>query len=263
MVDLLSKPINVTVGVLQRYSAGRVDPYTAVVGQAMCSRFRLAAVGRKRLDDALSSLSAVGSLGDVLYFGFGAEDIVRSLSKTEEGAICLAICAALRDCYHEDVAVEVLLELARLTEVPGKYMPSSFEWKALLNACSGALATTTFALQAEQLMSLSQAPERLGAFNALEASPSALRSCSSPKSVAEVLFAIARVTKGELKAITIVGGADTGWLAALSQWLCDCKVKVTRGDGSVVYQNVQDDEQVQLNFVFHLREEVSTFRPKS
>jgi hypothetical protein len=254
MVDLLSKPINVTVGILQRYSAGRVDPYTAVVGQAMCSKFQLAAVGRKRLDDALSSLSAVSSLGDVLYFGFGAEDIVRSLSKTEEGAICLAMCAALRDCYHEDVAVEVLLELARLTDVPGKYMPSSFEWKALLNACSGALATTTFALQAEQLMSLSQAPERLGAFNALEASPSALRSCSSPKSVAEVLFAIARVTKGELKAITIVGGADAGWLAALSQWLCDCKVKVTRGDGSVVYQNVQDDEQVQLNFIFRAQE---------
>jgi len=256
MVDLLSKPINVTVGILQRYSAGRVDPYTAVVGQAICSRFRLAAVGRKHLDDALSSLHAIGSLGDVLYFGFGAEDIVRSLSKTEEGAICLAMCAALRDCYHEDVAVEVLLELARLTEVPGKYMPSSFEWKALLNACSGALTTSTFSLQAEQLMSLSQVPERLGAFGALDASPSSLRSCSSPKSLAEALFAIARVTKDELKAITIVGGADAGWLAALSQWLCDCKVKVTRGDGSVVYQNVKDEEHVQLNFIFQTHEQI-------
>src|SRR5450432_1263581 len=144
MVDLIAKPINVTVGVLQRYSAGRVDPYTAVVGQALCSGFRLGTLGRKRIDDALSSLSAMSSLGDVLYFGFGAENLVRSLARTEEGALCVALCAALRDCYHEDVAVEVLLELARLTSVPKKYMPSSFEWKALLNACCGALTTTTF-----------------------------------------------------------------------------------------------------------------------
>ena len=250
MVDLLSKPLNVTVGILQRYSAGRVDPYTAVVGQAMCQRFRLGSVGRKRLDEALSSLSVIGSLGDALYFGFGAEDLVRSLAKTEEGAICLALCAALRECYHEEVAVEVLLELGRLTSVPGKYMPSSFEWKALLNACSGALATTTFALQAEQLMSLSELPERLGAFGAVDASPSSLRSCSSPKSLAEALFAIARVTREDLKAITIMGGADAGWLGALSQWLFDCKIKVTFSDGSVVYQNVQEDEQVQIHFVF-------------
>ena len=150
MVDLLSKPLNVTVGVLQRYSADRVDLYASVVGQAMCTKFRLGAVGRKRLDEALSSLSAIGSLGDVLYFGFGVEDIVRSLAKKEEGAVCLALCAALRDCYHEDVAVEVLLELAQLTSVPGEFMPSSFEWKGLLNACSGALATTTFSLQTEK-----------------------------------------------------------------------------------------------------------------
>jgi hypothetical protein len=69
------------------------------------------------------------------------------------------------------------------------------------------------------------------------------------------------VTKDELKAITIVGGADAGWLAALSQWLCDCKVKVTRGDGSVLYQNVQDDENVQLNFIFRTQEQ--TVKPES
>jgi hypothetical protein len=77
MVDLLSKPLNVTVGVLQRYNPGQVDLYTSVVGQAICTKFRLGAVGRKRLHEALSSLSTLASLGDVLYFGFGVEDLVR------------------------------------------------------------------------------------------------------------------------------------------------------------------------------------------
>lgn len=250
MVDLIVKPINVTVGILQRYSAGRVDIYTAVVGQALCKGFRLGTVGRKRIDEALSSLAAMSSLGDALYFGFGVENLVRSLAKTEEGAVCLALCAALRDCYHEDVAVEVLLELARLTAVPAKYMPSSFEWKALLNACSGVLSTTTFSLRAEQLMSLSQQRERLGAFGALEARPSTLRSCSSPRSLAKALFGVARVTREELRAVTIIGGADAGWLAALAEWLFGCTVKVTSDDGFPLYQNVQEGEEVQLHFIF-------------
>lgn len=245
MVDLLSKPLNITIGVLQRYNAGQVDLYTSVVGQAICANFRLGAVGRKRLDEALSSLSTIGSYGDVLCFGFGVEDLVRLLVKTEEGAVCVALCAALRECYHEDFAVEILLELARLTSVPGKYMPSSLEWKGLLNACSGTLATTTFPLQAEQFMSLLRTQER----PTFDVSPSTVRSCSTPETIAQALFAMARITRNEIKAITIIGGADAGWLAALGQWLFDCKIKLALMDGTIVYQNVQEESQIQLEFI--------------
>lgn len=99
-------------------------------------------------------------------------------------------------------------------------------------------------------MSLAGNMERLGAFNALDASPSALRSCSSPRTIAQALFAMARVTREALKAITVVGGADAGWLAALGQWLFDCKIRAISGDGTILYQNTQEEDQIQLNFVF-------------
>src|SRR3984885_10101198 len=125
MIDLAKTPITATVGVLSRYCAGRVNPYTAVVGQALCANFQLTQKGRNNVETALLSLSAVGSLGDALYFGFGVEDLVRSLATTEEGAVCLA---TLADYYSEDAAVEVILELAKATKkVEGQYMPSSLE----------------------------------------------------------------------------------------------------------------------------------------
>jgi len=63
-----------------------------MVGQMLCANFQLTQKGRNNVETALLSLSAVGSLGDALYFGLGVEDLVRSLATTEEGAVCLLSC---------------------------------------------------------------------------------------------------------------------------------------------------------------------------
>ena len=248
--DITARTVTASVGALQRYSAAGVNPYTSVVAQGLCKAFRLGPVGRRNIEQALSNLSVTGSFGRILYFGFGIEDLVRSLSQTEEGAICLGLCAALRECYQSDVAVEVLLELARSSAVPGALMPSSFEWKNLLNACSGALAATTFPLRAETFMRLSGRNERLGAFGTAEAVPNALRSCSNPKSLAAALISLSQVTKEEGRSISIIGGADAGWLVALAEWLFDCSVRVKSEDGKIAYQNRKDGELVQVTIIF-------------
>ena len=250
MIDLAKTPITATVGVLSRYCAGRVNPYTAVVGQALCANFQLTQKGRNNVETALMSLSAVGSLGDALYFGFGVEDLVRSLATTEEGAVCLALFAALADCYSEDVAVEVILELARATrKVEGQYMPSSLEWKALLRACSGTLSTTGFSVRAETFMSLCPGQERLGGFNRLDATPTANRRCSSPKSIAEALIGLSTISRKKLHAMTVVGQADAGWLAAVAEWLLDLRVSITDGSGQSLYENSRGDD-AQLLVIF-------------
>lgn len=144
MLDLSKLPVEATIGILSRYSAGRVNPYTAVVGEAMCRKFQLAMKGRRNLELAVNSLKVVGSIGNTLEFGFGIEDVIRSMAKSEGGSVCLAICAALKDCYSDTVAVEVLLEMARLCNVDGQYMPSSQSWKDLLKACAGTLQQQAF-----------------------------------------------------------------------------------------------------------------------
>ncbi|OCL14997.1 hypothetical protein AOQ84DRAFT_279874, partial [Glonium stellatum] len=255
MLDLSKLPVEATIGILSRYSAGRVNPYTAVVGEAMCSKFQLAMKGRRNLELAVNSLKVVGSIGNTLEFGFGIEDVIRSMANSEGGSVCLAICAALKDCYSDTVAIEVLLEMARLCNVDGQYMPSSQSWKDLLRACAGTLSATAFPLRAEHLMRLPKGEQRLGAFLGLEATPRSFRGCSDPKSLAEALFALARITRNELQAITFIGGSDTGWLAAVAEWLLDLRVTMVKTDGEVIFMNHNDPDNVQVHIIFRDHDE--------
>ncbi len=173
-------------------------------------------------------------MGATLEFGFGVDDLIRSMAKSEQGTVVLVLCAALREVYSLDISTEVLLEMARLSGVGGEWMPSSREWKAMLNACSGVLAKTSFGQRAERMMQLGSDGQRLGAFQRLEAAPQDLRDCSSPKSIAEALFAMAAVSRKEMQAVTLVGGPDTGWLAAVADWVLDLRVTVSDAQGDVV-----------------------------
>src|SRR6202012_542396 len=93
MTDLASAPITGTLGALSRYSAARVDPYAALVGEALCTAFRLGRDGRRDIDVAIDKLKVVGTMGKTLEIGFGMEDIVRAMAKSEKGRLCLALCA--------------------------------------------------------------------------------------------------------------------------------------------------------------------------
>jgi hypothetical protein len=248
MLDLSKLPVQATFGVLSRYSAARVNPYTAMVGEVLCQNFQLTATGRQNLEKAVGSLKVVGGLGNTLEFGFGMEDVIRAMAKTERGCVCLALCAALKECYSDDIAVEVLLEMARLVNVNGQYMPSSQSWKGLLSACAGTLSTSKFPFLAEHLMQLPRDEHRLGAFRRLDALPTSVRSCSRPASIAEALSGLARISRGEMQAITLYGGSDAGWLAALAEWLLDLKVMISNFDGTLYYIN-GDADSIQINVV--------------
>ncbi|CAF9914427.1 MAG: hypothetical protein GOMPHAMPRED_008158 [Gomphillus americanus] len=248
MLDLAKLPVQASIGVLSRYAAGRVNPYTVLVCGALCNSFRLTARGRANIETAVDSLKTVGAVGATLEFGFGIEDLIRSMTKSEHGTVVLALCAALREVYSIDVATEVLLEMARLTEVGEKWMPSSREWKAMLNACNGVLAATPFGLRAEVLMQLGNDGQRLGAVQRLEA-PQDLRDCSSPRSIAEALFAMAAVSRKEMEAITLIGGPDTGWLAAVAEWILDLKVSISNSDKEIIYTNIDGPGAAQIQVI--------------
>jgi hypothetical protein len=53
------------------------------------------------IERAINELKVVGTLGDTLEFGFGIQDVVRLMAKSERGCICLALCAALKECYSD------------------------------------------------------------------------------------------------------------------------------------------------------------------
>lgn len=250
ITDLAKMPITATVGILSRYMAGRVNPYTGVVGEQLCRSFRLGQSGHKNIEKALSSLKVVTSIGDTLEFGFGIEDIVRSMARSEGGSMCLALCAALKDTYSDEVCVDVLLEFANLSNVDGQWMPSGSEWKNLLEACAGALSATTFSLRAEHLMRLLRQDSSVGAADRGSLPrPKAIRTCSSPKSIAEALFILAQISRNSLQAVTFVGGSDAGWLAAVAEWFLDLRVAIVCTDGNIHYANCAEPDDVQVQVV--------------
>ncbi|KAL9621518.1 MAG: hypothetical protein Q9160_004048 [Pyrenula sp. 1 TL-2023] len=250
MLDFIKLPIEVTVGMASRYMAALVNPYTVVVGQALARPFQLSPSGYKNVGEAMKSLKVVRTLGKTLEIGFGIDDIVYSMAQFPDGATCLALCAALQETYSQDVAIEVLLELARDSKVNGQWMPSYSEWASLLEACSGVLSTSQFSLRAEILMSLQGGDEQLGAFNRSNAITKPARGCSNPQSIAKALAALSKISRKELKAITIVGHSDTGWSAAIAEWLLRLEVVIKNSQGDVLYASRSNTCDIAVTIIY-------------
>jgi hypothetical protein len=182
-----------------------------------------------------------------LEIGFGVGDVVRVMAKSEGGATMLGLGSALRECYADDISVEVLLEYARTTKVESVWMPSNIEWRALLDACAGVLSGSMFPRHAETMMQLLDKTSRLGAFGADYATPETRRGCSTPKKLAEALEALAKVSHSKLQSVTFAGGPDIGWLAAVADWLLDLRViMVEESTGELLYRNYDDTETYQV-----------------
>jgi hypothetical protein len=156
----------------------------------------------------------------------------------------------LMDCYSEDMAVEVLIEMANLAKVDGQYMPSSESWKELLRACAGALSASKFPVVAEHFMQLNKEEQRMGAYRAFEGLPTAYRGCSSPKSIAKALVALSQISRNEMQSATLLGGADVGWLAAIADWLLDLRTQIIQPDGEVFYTNCESAKIVQVQVMY-------------
>ena len=251
MLDIAKLTVQLPVGMISKYAAGRVNTHTVLVAEAMGMTFRMGQKGRANMEQAISKLSAVSTLGNSLSIGFGIEDFTRDMVKSEAGAMQMGLCAALKECYSHDVAIEVLLEYARQTKADGQWMPSNMEWRNLLDACAGCLAASDFALRAEHLMQLAKGERRLGAFGSLEAMPKKRRGCSAPKSIADALSALARLSNGRMASISLAGGPDAGWLAAVAEWFLDFKIKIIDGQSQeTLYMNHVDDQNTQVTIVY-------------
>ncbi|KFY82595.1 hypothetical protein V498_08536 [Pseudogymnoascus sp. VKM F-4517 (FW-2822)] len=227
---LSGSTVNFSVEILARHSKAGVEPITVAMGQAIFSGFNLDPEGQKRFSDALSRLKAFSSYGSVLWLGFGVKHIVRTLSETEQGATCVAICACLSVSYDKFFCSKVLKALADQQRVPNSLMPSLSQWMALVQICSGTVLGPRFPQLVEVYSRLTQScGGHIGEFNLQEA--------TSTATLARALSDLAKVSSGSLRSITFVGGGDCGWLAALAQWLLSLRVDILDADGSVLYSS--------------------------
>jgi hypothetical protein len=123
-VGLSKTSVSFTVDVLGRFMAAGVSPLTIVVGQEVARRLRLSKVGHEHIQDALQRLQSYRGFGKALWFGFGLRSLPRTLGTTDEGRSLVALCAALGETFHEDIAASVIHHLVANFNAPSGLTPS-------------------------------------------------------------------------------------------------------------------------------------------
>ena len=131
-VDLSKHTVGFLLDILTCLSASQVQPFAFAVRRAIGANFVLSPAGQQNVTSAVNSLKAVGSFGDVLWFGFGIRSLAKVAATTQKGVSCLALCAALSEGYQEDMASDILSEIFKLNNPPQYISPSLCEWRALL-----------------------------------------------------------------------------------------------------------------------------------
>ena len=245
--QLAGNLIHFTIDALSRYSAANIDIYTLQIGRLICSQFELSIDGRRKVSEALSKLKYLGSFGNAIWFGFGIRHVVRTLQMTEQGFMCLALCASLLECYHENIASEILNELTKTLKAPPELTPSINQWKALLHACNGTFATTSLGERVSYFTQL-----RYHGLGMNGRTQTRVDDYASPKSIAEVLQGIGAITRGQMKSMTVVGSNDACIIAAFSEWLFGLRISINNGaDSRELFTNCPG-QSVQLLIILGL-----------
>ena len=219
-----------SIQLFQRVSSANVDLYTILVAHNVCGRLLCGSEGRKRFIKALQSCSGLAGYRKVLWFGFGIKHIASALVATDQGTTCAALCSCLAECYTTDYAAEILMEMSMISLPVNEQQPSLLQWHDLVDSCAGLVAKSNFALRAEQMMRLVgesriASPNRKFAVHLYTNE----RGTAHKTDIATTLLGLGRLSNKSLFQMTIVGGADAGFVAAIADWLLDLRVEIRGG----------------------------------
>ncbi|KAF5609118.1 uncharacterized protein FTJAE_14301 [Fusarium tjaetaba] len=194
--------VSMTLDILARFQAAGVQELTYAGVMQLTTRFKLPALGRQRIWDAVQSLRVVGGASNILYFGFGYRSFLRFLSESVSGLKCIALCSCLGEIYSEDIAARVLAALWKELDYPENFKPSLHQFKALAKACGSELATSPF-------------PEVAGRLYGPIADRSGRLECSDPADIARALNSLFKILIGLRQSITVMGNSNYSFIAAV------------------------------------------------
>jgi hypothetical protein len=119
------------------------------------------------------------------------------------------------------------MEMTRQLAPPNEPIPSLLQWHQLVKSCAGLVTNSTFSIYAEQMMRL--AGEWRIAFHYRRKGKNAYagdRGVADTRDIAKTLLGLGKLSRGHLLQMTIIGGADAGFIAAVADWLLDIRVEI-------------------------------------
>ncbi|KAI5464262.1 hypothetical protein BGZ63DRAFT_401228 [Mariannaea sp. PMI_226] len=230
-VSLSNTVIPLTIDILARLQGAGVQAITYAGALQLTSNFKLPELGRRRLWDAIQRLSVYNGASNLLYFGVGHRSLFRTLTETVSGLKCIALCSCLGEMHDETVAARILSALWHEVGYLEDYEPSLLQFRALIKACGGALATSPFPELANKLFPPSASSQP--------------NICSDPQDVAKALKGLFDITMGVKKSITVIGGYDCAFIAAVAHWIFNLSVYVEDENGDPFFSSSVSSHPVQ------------------
>ncbi|KAH0566344.1 hypothetical protein GP486_000250 [Trichoglossum hirsutum] len=212
--------------VLVRLSKAGLDLATVAISLIACNRFVIKAEAQKRICDALSNLKSFSTYGKLVWFGFGIKPAIKDLADTEPGMACVALCACMSISYDSFYVAGVLREFCKSQETPSDIVPSIHQWQALVHICAGSVSNSKFPTLLEGLIRLVRPGVGVS-----------FHQPTSTNALAKAIRALADVSNDKLANITITGGLDCIWLAAISEWALALDVEIRVDSGCTVYRS--------------------------
>jgi hypothetical protein len=216
--------VPLTIDVLARLQGAGVQPITYAGALQLTASFSLPERGQQRLWDVINRLKCYNSASNLLYFGFGHRSFFRILTETVSGLKCIALCSCLAEMHSEAIAARILSALWHELGYPEDFEPSLPQFRALIKACGGALASSPFPEIANRMF------PSVGDLDADD-------KCSDPKDVAKALTGLFDISMGRKKSIAIVGGGDGAFIAAVAYWVFNLSIYVEDCDGNTIFSS--------------------------
>ncbi|ETN46666.1 uncharacterized protein HMPREF1541_00852 [Cyphellophora europaea CBS 101466] len=234
--------------ILSQFCGARTESYTGHVSGVICRQFRISLKGSRNVSSALNNLPIYRTPDENLTFGWATKNLIRARAVHESAYENLATMIALSESFHEPYAARVMFELAKIHAGPDDITPHLDQWKAVIHSMNGAFATSDFGILVEDYIRLNPYSLRVDLDEAV------LRFPISAKLVAHALIALAKVTTGETRQLTLVGSAVISWLAAIADWIYDLRIAIYATDSSEPLHSTHSPDAGPTQMLFILRE---------
>ncbi|MCJ1307275.1 hypothetical protein MMC25_000921 [Agyrium rufum] len=249
----------VNAEVFGRLATSGVQPNTFVAGILLAEQYQLSTNGRRHMEDALANPPVQEVLMGIVYMGFGIKSLVRTLRETIGGTKVIALCCCLAETHTEKTAAYVLTDMWRKLGWPEEHEPDHLQFLALVKCCSGIIIRSTFVetvqqlhiLIKEALVDIDNMNRRLPSYLLDLSIPRIGRSLSAASSagLAAALLGLFEVSRGELDHMTVNGGIDCAFIAALAEWLLGLTVRIETIDGVEIRSNAPNHQPAQVTIL--------------
>jgi hypothetical protein len=250
-VAVSNTTFSASVAFLGRLASAGLEPLTVQIARAISFYIPISSDGEKRLNEATSRMRT-STIGKVIKFGFGVQNILQTLLQTSQGASSVALMGCLCEGHTPSYAAEVVYELLKITGIPLEITPSFSQWEIYAQLCAGTFRTSTFGKQIQQLRRnldgrsygrLSISNGRTYPVNAMD--------------VAKILQALGSILTGEVDRIEIIGREECCWVVALCDFLLGLRVRL-RDETGTLYQNYSSNDiaQVEVKFVHYFHSDM-------